>query len=542
MSAATESTKVILDADDRTRAAFTSAQRNLDNLNKSFTSTIAVLGVGSLSLGAFAGFLRQTIDGADALNDLATRVGTSVESLASLELAAKLSDTSLENLGASLGKLSVFMANNADEAVRLGVTARDPVQAFAQFADAVAKVEDPVQRNALAMRVLGKSYQEVMPLLAQGGNSLRAQAAEAGPYAQKMSELAASAGKFHDEMDKLSIAAKGVGVSIAGSMLPSLQKMFSELNEGIRIFGGFGAALQGIGLEINPLASVQGNLSDLRAELKRLQEMQAASRPEIADMLAPQVEQVKKKLEFVKYLQRQEALALGAPFASYKIPSAPPTEGDLTSPMTAAEAAKIQAAMAKAFDTQALDDYLNKFRDTRQKITTEYAKLNTELTRGKTGEATGASDLMGELSAGRAALASGDAPGAAIAAERGKEMLRSLSDSGVIGVEGSFYARQLKELELRMVDAEEKTAQATAAALVRTMEQAKREIAEMDPVAVPLAVEAMANEIRRTVQVVREELARNPLVVPVQASWGGGAQENIVGDTLRRAALARGGR
>ena len=62
-------------------------------------------------------------------------------------------------------------------------------------ADVIGQVEDPAQRNALAMKVLGKSYDEVMPLLAQGGDALRAQAAAAGPYAERMVTLAKAAEK-----------------------------------------------------------------------------------------------------------------------------------------------------------------------------------------------------------------------------------------------------------------------------------------------------------------------------------------------------------
>jgi hypothetical protein len=100
------------------------------------------------------------------------------------------------------------MAKNADEAARLGITAKDPTDAFAQLADVIGQVEDPAQRNALAMKVLGKSYAEVMPLLAQGGDALREQAAAAGPYAERMATLAKAADEFNDSLASIGQSAQ----------------------------------------------------------------------------------------------------------------------------------------------------------------------------------------------------------------------------------------------------------------------------------------------------------------------------------------------
>lgn len=69
-----------------------------------------------------------------------------------------------------------------------------------------------------------------------------------------------------------------------------------------------------------------------------------------------------------------------------------------------------------------------------------------------------------------------------------------------------------------MVDAEEKTATAAANALKKSLDAAAAQVAQMDPIVVPLASEAIANDLRASIDIIRKELAANPLKIPVQAT------------------------
>lgn len=565
MSAATESTKVILDADDRTRAAFESARRSLDKLNAAGISVggmLSTLGVGALSGGALIGFVKSSLDAADNLNDLAAKTQTSVAALASLKLIAEQSGTGLDDVGKGINRLSVFMAQSADEARRLGITAKDPVQAFLQFADALEKAATPQDRAAIANKVLGKSYQDLMPLLAEGSAAIRDSAEASRAYAEKMALLAPEADKFNDSLAELKQNASILGVNLGASLAPALNDIVMAMNAAAAESGLLKAAwvgLGGVGYNLfngTEIAQAKERLKEIEADLPRLRDSLkktvftgGETGQGWLDAIIPDIQMngaARSNLD--KRIRAMEAEAAELRTRIYgdtgsraaKKPEGDPLRFDDL--FNEDDAGKIQSAMRRAFDTTPLDDFVRTFATKRQAIVAEYDRLNAELTRGKAGEATSALDLMGELGAGRAALASGDAAGAKLSAERGKEMLRSLTDAGVIGAEGTYYVRTLREYELSLVAAEEKTALATASALTAALDRAKTEIAALDPIAVPIAAEAMAGELRRVVQVVREELSRNPLVVPVEARWGGGAQENIVGDTLRRAALARGGR
>lgn len=553
-------TSILLTADDRTRAAFESAKRGLAGLEtsaRSINGVLAGLGAG-VTVGGLATFVKGSIDAADNMRDLAIATGTSVEALARYQLAAKQSGTDLESLSQAMGKLSVYMAKNADEAARLGITAKDPVDAFAQLADVLVQVEDPAQRNALAMKVLGRGYADVIPLLAQGGDELRKQADAAGPYAKGMAELADKADRFNDALAALAQQGSAALLPMVEAFLDLSDAAF-QAGEGLE---GFDAALAGlgqagtvgqtiavvwanvayvfdqVGTEIGGIAAQlaalsTGDFKGAGAISKAMKEDAAAARKEL-DALeqrilnpAPTLTRIggnrySGATDFIK--EQEKAIAalskggkdLGAFF------------GD-------DDADKINKALAKAFDTKPLDDYLASFADRRTKIVAEYARLKADLTGEKTGATS--TDFAVELTRGREALSRGDAAGAASFAARAKSTLAAYGEGEGNGLTAGYLSEQLKAFELSMVDAEEKTANAAANALKKSLDAAAAEVAKMDPIVVPLASEAIANDLRASIDIIRKELAANPLKIPVQATSPQGVYTDV-----SDAALKRGGR
>ena len=553
-------TSILLTADDRTRAAFESAKRGLAGLEtsaRSINGVLAGLGAG-VSAGALTAFVKGTIDSADAMNDMAIRTGTSVEALARYQLAAKQSGTDLESLSQSMGRLSVFMAKNADEAARLGITAKDPVDAFAQLADVIGQVEDPAQRNALAMKVLGKSYAEVMPLLAQGGDALREQAA--GPYAERMAKLAVAADEFND-----SLAA--IGQSAQSALLPMVQYLADTANAAVQAaegLEGMEAALAGlgqfgtvgqtvavtwanvayvfdqVGTEIGGIAAqlaalATGDFKGAGAISKAMKEDAAGARKEL-DALEQRILNPGKTLTRIggnrysgatDFIKEQEK-AIAALSKGGK---------DLGAFFGDDDADKINKALAKAFDTKPLDDYLASFADRRTKIVAEYAKLKADLTGTANQPGATSTDFAVDLTRGREALARGDAAGASAFAANAKATLGNYKEGGGDATVAGYLSDQLKAFELSMVDAEEKTATAAANALKKSLDAAAAQVAQMDPIVVPLASEAIANDLRASIDIIRKELAANPLKIPVQATSPHGVYSDV-----SDAALKRGGR
>lgn len=529
------------------------AEKSAQRMQAAFSGIgrgLAFLGVAGAG-GGLVNLIKSSLDAADNLSKLATKTGTSVEALASLELAAKTSDTSVEALSDGMGKLSVFMARYPDQAKAIGLTAKDPAQAMAQLADALVGVEDPSQRNALAMEVLGKSYRELLPLLAQGGDELRRQAGESADYAARMADLSEKAVRFND-------ALATIGFHAGAALLP-LAQAFADMADaalqaaegfdgldaalaGLSQFGTVGQTLavlwanvsyvfKGVGNEIGGIAAqigalLSGDFKGAGAIGDAMKEDAAKARAEL-DKLEQRILNFKPKpREPIKLLDKNAL--------------------DPTDIITDGAADKVQATLRKAFDTKALDDFLGTFKDRRAKIEQEYAGIIGRLTGSATAGVEGAKgfDLSAEILKGRGALASGDQAGADQSVARARQMLENLKSNGGADFEVRYYGEQLKQFELGIVNVQEKAATGARDAMLKNLEAAREEIAKMDPLKIPLASDAVGEDLKRTIEQVRKDLQANPLQIPVVATRASGIYEPSGGaaSELRSAALQVGGR
>ena len=76
----------------------------------------------SVTVGALTAFVRNTINGVDALNDLKDATGASIENISALEDVAARTGTSFETVGTSLVKFNAALLS-AEQVVNLFQTA-----------------------------------------------------------------------------------------------------------------------------------------------------------------------------------------------------------------------------------------------------------------------------------------------------------------------------------------------------------------------------------------------------------------------------------
>lgn len=176
--------------------------------------------VAALSVG-FASIVSKSINMADNMNDLSLRLGVSTERLSVLSLYAEQSGTDIETLASSMGKLGVKLSEGDKQLASYGVTATSVDEALFQLADKIAGTTDPMLRLKMATDAFGKSGQQMLPLLVQGGEALRNMASDA-PIVS--TELAQMADEFNDKMAGIKGRLVGVGLGIAENVLPFLDK------------------------------------------------------------------------------------------------------------------------------------------------------------------------------------------------------------------------------------------------------------------------------------------------------------------------------
>ena len=235
-----------LSASDKTQAAFASVGNGLgqlksktDSLFSAFSGGVAGgLATGLLGAG-FTAAIKGAIDDLDKLNDASERLGMSVEDLSALSFAGKMNGLEFEDMTTALTKLSVKMQEAAaggkeagalfsDLGVKVtdsGGKMKSADAVFADIADRFSQFEDGAAKTALAVDTFGKSGAKLVPILNGGADGLKKMREEAESLGGIIdTKLAKQAGDFNDNLDKLGVLSASAGKSIAGGLLPWLNK------------------------------------------------------------------------------------------------------------------------------------------------------------------------------------------------------------------------------------------------------------------------------------------------------------------------------
>jgi len=269
-----------ISADDRATRVFAGVRKELQSVQgaagslRASLSTFAPTVAAAFSLAAITAFVRNTVNGIDALNDLADATGSSVENLSALEDVAARTGTSMETVGGAVIKLnkSLSDAKPGSDAARaleaIGLSAKelkalDPAEALLRTAVALSGFADDGNKARLTQELFGKSLREVAPLL----NDL----ARAGQLnATVTTEQAQQAERFNQELAKLAKNSADVARALTGALLPSLNEVFARIEAGRGVFGSLPAAIKA-SLSKETFADAGAGVARYTKEVERLQ-------------------------------------------------------------------------------------------------------------------------------------------------------------------------------------------------------------------------------------------------------------------------------
>jgi hypothetical protein len=229
--AANNETKVVITAEDRTAAAFSSITRGLHGIESSGALAMRSLaGIGlTVSAVSMVAFIKGTVDAQDHLLDLSKTTRLSVEQLAGLSSAAQKSGSDLDGTAKAINKLAVEMGKDSEKFKQLGITAKDPLQAFAQLADVMNAIDDPQKRAAVGSIALGKGWESAAPLLAEGGKAILELVNRGTELSKVTTESAKRADEFNEKWTDIKTIAGGWGVAIADPIVGGLLKIQKAL-------------------------------------------------------------------------------------------------------------------------------------------------------------------------------------------------------------------------------------------------------------------------------------------------------------------------
>lgn len=171
------------------------AKDALNGMGSFSTGTVAALGAAAAGVTALYEGIKKlyelTVDYAAKADEILTKsaqTGLSTEFIQAYEYAEQLVDVDLETFIASMRKLTDQMdaARDGNEALAeafqsLGVEITDTTdgslrpadQVLLEVIDALSQMENETERNALASDLLGKSYQNLNPLIVSGTEDLK---------------------------------------------------------------------------------------------------------------------------------------------------------------------------------------------------------------------------------------------------------------------------------------------------------------------------------------------------------------------------------
>lgn len=252
--------RIRITAQDDTAAAFKRAAANIGALQSSLLKYKEEI-AGVLATGGIAALVTSAINAADNLRDLSQSTGLAVESLGGLGFAASQNGGSLESVASAAGKLNKTLAEAAaggDKALEpfklLGIAVTDAAGrtksadvVFAEVADRFKEFEDGPEKSALALRLFGKAGAEQIALLNEGGDALRANIEYYKRFSGVTAEVAREADQFNDTLGKINLLSRSLGITIASTLLPSLQAVADRLllaKENGSLFAGVATAIK----------------------------------------------------------------------------------------------------------------------------------------------------------------------------------------------------------------------------------------------------------------------------------------------------------
>ena len=223
-----------------------------DNIKEGVASILIADGIEKLAdITAKAGkeFLELATNAAfyaDEINTLSTNTGIAIDTIQALKYSEELLDTSLETVTSSMAKniRSMNSAREGSEAYanaydKLGISVtdangelRDSEEVFWEVIDALGKVENATEKDAISMQLFGRNAQSLNSLIAAGSEGFQKMYQEASDLGYIMDkETIASLTRTSDAIERVSKTADAFKNKIGADVAPAVEEAANNLSE-----------------------------------------------------------------------------------------------------------------------------------------------------------------------------------------------------------------------------------------------------------------------------------------------------------------------
>ena len=197
----------------------------------------------------------MTLEAASDVDDLVTQsmvTGLSTKTLQEMQYASEFVDVSVDTMTGSMTKLTRAMADarNGNEATakafaELGVSVTDSngnlrsaEDVFYDIIDALGQIDNQTERDAMAMEILGKSAQDLNPLILAGSDAMKQYAEEAAAVNYVLSdEQVAALAAVDDAHQKYMLTVEAAKNQLAADFAPASQAAMEAFAHAVQIAG-----------------------------------------------------------------------------------------------------------------------------------------------------------------------------------------------------------------------------------------------------------------------------------------------------------------
>ena len=269
-------------------------------------TAIAAVGAAAVAAGKqIFDLTKSSGEYADELITTSVQTGVSTEALQEWGYAARFIDTEVDTITKSMarniksmdaardaqikwqksienqvaaGKISIEQADEMIETgqgfetayTKLGVrvmnangTLRDSQEVYYDVIDALGRLENETERDAIAMEIFGKSAQELNPLIKAGSAELKRLGQEAHDMGVVLDEEALGAlGDFDDTMQRIDAQTEAIGRNLAVTFLPAVSSVMDGVQD---VLGTVSTSLKD-GIQPEDIKTIGGVISEKLVE------------------------------------------------------------------------------------------------------------------------------------------------------------------------------------------------------------------------------------------------------------------------------------
>lgn len=283
----------VKDASDKSKGFGNTGQSSFLKVGKALLAVGIAAKVADIAK-KLASATKEAAAFADEVLTLSAKTNISTDALQGYMYAAELVDVSVETITKSMQRNIRSMGSAADGTAQyanaykqLGVAVqdsngdlRDSQEVFWELIDALGQMTNETERDEIAMTLLGKSAQDLNPLIEAGADRMRELAAEADSVGYIMSgETLSALGSLDDQLQRLDGAATAAKNALGAALAPAFENLAEKatnalvaITNTINYLSAYSAKQKGDVkiLDTNNLEEARAKVEELRAELALL--------------------------------------------------------------------------------------------------------------------------------------------------------------------------------------------------------------------------------------------------------------------------------